>query len=187
MAAYEKRTQSAVDDNYNTALGHLYWDVIQPAMKSTLSFGAGVTSFALRYGGRLTGMQEVTEKAADWVWNNLNGSDIDERVGVPTALKGGLFNNGSIKWTKLLPSTVETLTTMYWLLSPARSAPNNLKDAALFSTSTLLTEPVYRQAGKEAGLQGADLDAFALYSSITTSVLEMINPNAAFTDRKSVV
>lgn len=174
----QEAIQKAADELNGTAFGKLFYNVIQPISKAGGSALSNTAAAVTRYGGRVFGLDEVTEGMADWVNENINPENRWQGTmagSQPTKLQGNLFNNGKINLAKILPSTIETLTTMAWLTGGGSGS------GQLMGRSFALTEQDYRNDGQAHGLKGAALDKFALSSAVLTSALEMISPNRLIT------
>lgn len=177
----EEAIQKAADDLYNTPIiGSLYYKFIKPISYAGGKGLSNTVSGLVRYGGRLTGTGEITEDIADWVNENINPDNRWKGTlagTTPVKLQGNLFNNGKINTAKILPSAIETLTTMAWLTGGAKNP------SQLMGRSFLMTEQDYRNEGAKYGLKGNALDNFAFTSATLTSALEMISPNDLITGR----
>lgn len=182
------KNQENADILYSTPQGRMYYDLIQPIWKTATKAGGNMAAAIVRGSGMVAnpiakalGNQEKTAAIADGL---VDYFDFDRRskenrddaaiYATPTKLQGNLINDGKISTTKLIPKTIENLTNMAILVSGG-----GVGKGALFAKSYLMTEEDYRKQGKEAGLRGGQLDAFASVAAGLTSVLEGVSPNSA--------
>lgn len=174
----KKQLQKDADDFYNTAFGRLYWNIAKPIGATAEKIVGGTLATGTRLAGDVLGVDEVTDGIADWFSETLNPDEWDkDRVTriTPNQLKGGLFNNGKINTSLIVPKLAETLTTMFAITSGGGGT------AGLLTRSFLIQQEDYRRDGKEAGLTGKDLDMYAYMGAGLTSALETISPNNLFT------
>lgn len=184
------KNQQDADILYQTPQGRMYYDLIQPIWKTATKAGGNIAAAVVRGSGQVVnpiakalGNGEKTAAVADalvdyfdFARRSKENREDASLYATPTRLQGNLINDGKVSMTKLLPKTVENLTNMAILVGGG-----GVGKGALFAKSYLMTEEDYRKQGKEAGLRGGQLDAFASVAAGLTSVLEGVSPNAAVT------
>ncbi len=170
----EQKLQKEADEFYNTGLGQLWWNVVKPIGGTAERIVGNTIAAGIRTAGDITGADEITDGIADYVSTTLNPDEWDkDRVTriTPTSLKGGLFNNGKINTSLIMPKLAETLTTMYAITQGGGG------NAGLFTRSFLMQEEDYRRDGAAVGLKGNDLDTYSYLGAALTSALEPLSPN----------
>jgi len=182
------KNQEDADILYSTPQGRMYYDLIQPIWKTATKAGGNIAAAVVRGSSMVVnplnkalGNDEKSAAIADGL---VDYFDFDRRAkenrtdaaiyATPTKLQGNLINDGKVSTTKLIPKTIENLTNMAILVGGG-----GVGKGALFVKSYLMTEEDYRKQGKDAGLKGGQLDAFATVAAGLTSVLEGISPNNA--------
>lgn len=181
-AKKQEKLQKAADELYDTFGGKLFYSVIQPLGTGGARGIGNFSASALR----LVGLGEI----ADDVSNTFNP---EKRWGgsiagtTPTKLQGNLFNDGRLNWSKLVPSTISTVTDMAWLLGGASSGQPALRaigasekvarGGSLFASSYLQQRENYLQDARSSGLRGDQADVFATGAALLTSAIEPLFPN----------
>lgn len=172
------KVQKAADDLYETPLGKFYYQVINPLATAG---GKGLTNTltgTTRLIGTITNNEDVANKLADHINETLNPQyrwDNTLAGTQPKKLQGNLFNDGKVNSSKIVPSTVETLTNMAFLLGGTKGLGGN--SGALVASSYINSLQGYRDEGAKAGLKGDSLDSFANISAMLEGTLELVSPN----------
>jgi hypothetical protein len=149
-------------------------------MASTLIRGIGdVVSGVTGERGLETLADEKAANVKDWFMRNQS-SVVAKKKGKafltePVQQSGSLFNDEGFNGHAVVPRTMETLTTMYYLLTGAQAAGGG--SAGLLASSYLLTYEDGRQEGLKAGLNNEQAEAYAGINSSIQSALELISPN----------
>lgn len=181
-AKNQQKLQEAADNFYNTFGGKLFYNVVQPLGTSASRNIGNISATALR----IAGLGDIADGVSD-TFNPEKRYAGTVAGTTPTKLQGGLFNDGRMNWSKIVPSVVNTLSDAAWLLGGASTGAPALKaagatervatGASLFGASYLQQRENYYQEGKAAGLRGDQADYFATGAAALTSILEPIFPN----------
>lgn len=172
------KVQKAADDLYETPVGKFYYQVLNPLATAGGKGLSNTLSGATRVIGTVTNNEDVANKLADHINEKLNPQyrwDNTLAGTQPKKLQGSLFNDGKVNASKIVPSTVETLTNMAFLLGGTKGLGGS--KGALVASSYINSLQGYRDAGTEAGLKGESLDNFANISAVLEGTLELVSPN----------
>lgn len=171
--------QKKADEAYKTPFGKMYYNVIQPVATGGGKFLGNAMGAVKRLEGYLPGNdKEHYNNMADDLVNFFDNKEIAKSSGKnaylysePTKLQGNLINDGKVNTSKIIPSTIENLTTMAGYVFGGEALGGG--KAGLLASTYLGTEEDYRKTGKAAGLKGGQLDAFANISAGITSAIFM--------------
>lgn len=172
------KVQKAADDLYETPLGKFYYQVINPLATAGGKGLSNTLTGATRLIGTATNTEDVANKIADHINEKLNPQyrwDNTIAGTQPQKLQGKLINDGKVNASKIVPSTVETLTNMAFLLGGTKGLGGN--KGALVASSYINSLQGYRDEGAKVGLKGEALDNFANISSVLEGTLELVSPN----------
>ena len=184
----EKETQEEVDKSYKEALKNpylpqnaakiAYYNVVAPAMNAFKNYGANVIASSSRLSGVVQPdfMSKALNEYADDITDYFGKEGI---YTIPSEMKGGLFEDGDIKYNKLLPKVSETMANMWALVGGGGYMGGTSKTAqniGLISSSFLSTQNDYYKEAREQGLSHKQSMAFSSGAAATTSMLELVNP-----------
>ncbi len=171
--------QKKADEAYKTPFGKMYYNIIQPMATGGGKFLGNAMGAVKRLEGYIPGNdKEHYNNMADDLVNFYDNKEIAKGGGKnaylfaePTKLQGNLINDGKINTSKIIPSTIENVTTMAGYVFGGEALGGG--KAGLLALTYLGTEEDYRKTGKAAGLKGGQLDAFANISAGITSAIFM--------------
>lgn len=170
--------QKAADDLYETPVGKFYYQVFNPLATAGGKGLSNTITGTTRLLGTITGNEAAANRIADHINEQLNPQyrwDNTVAGTQPQKLQGKLINDGKVNTSKIIPSTVETLTNMAFLLGGTKGLGGG--KGALVASSYINSLQNYRDEGAKAGLKGESLDNFANISAVLEGTLELVSPN----------
>lgn len=172
------KVQKAADDLYETPIGKFYYQVINPLATAGGKGLSNTLSGATRLVGVATNTEDVANKIADHINEKLNPQyrwDNTIAGTQPQKLQGRLINDGKVNASKIVPSTVDMLTNMAFLLGGTKGL--GAGKGAMVASGYVNSVQNYRNEGEKAGLKGEALNTFANISAVTEGITELIGPN----------
>ena len=202
----EKAAQKEVDESYKKAKANallpgfdgdnaraevLYHQVISPILGASVNLVGNVVGFTANM-SKMSSNDEISSGMAGIVSDWANGYfDTEKSASIykkPSELKGSIFENGDLKAEKLVPKISETLFQMYALLGGGAAVGGALESAGiatgaaqkigLVTSSFVTTQNDYYNEAKDLGLSDSESNNFANASALSTSLLELINPQS---------